>query len=933
MTDQLTEMSPLAFQQLAAALAIRSLGAKVQAYGTGRDGGRDFTSRGILQWSANDYARQDFWDGYTVFQVKKKETLAATPSVNATWLIREILAELDTWTDPDGSRGEAPDYLVFVSNVPLTPVPATGGLDLLHEKVSEHLRRLKASDKEDPPDKKARAALARRIRAWHVWDGNQMWSLLDAYPEIRRGYRGLLTAGDVLATLRTDSLPDTDLEDALRRHAMGRLIADRYIYFDEAGADVADKTQLQDIVIDLPVVGSDLTAERMILRHVVEHGERNLRAGGALVPARRHIVVAAGPGNGKSTVSRFLAQIYRTAMLDSSSLVTAHATVASGVRTACGRLRVPMPTNRRWPLRIDLAEYAARYSGEKESTLLRWVAEKVNETSALGDVKAHHMDSWLRRWPWLLILDGLDEVTSAIVRRRLVQDIEAFVADADAADADVLMVVTTRPTGYDEAIDPESFERLNLARLSPSQALAYGSLVTGVRLRDEAERLRLVLARLKDAVENETLRLLMQTPLQVLILTFVLESTANLPTDRYGLFDHYYDTVFRRETNKSNDLSRLLQQHKPHVEALHELVGFELQCRSERADGAMASMTLPELEGLVRQILQPVGFDVDGDDATVVQGILNAATLRLVLLAPRPDEGIGFELRSLQELMAARYLTSASDTLLPALRVAAPNPHWRNTWMFAAGRVFAGSDERLRTGMVDLVGQLDKDASGRLAEILPIGPTLALDLVDDGLARSFPNHQEALLRQGMGSLGEPRPDALGIARALVRAADESHRLRVIVANGLRSALSASEPTASSAAEVCQCIGPAVAELGLADDLRGLATVQADQVGRSAATFPERGDLELEAASLAGPAHESRLRAAAKELLDMSDRQHPEAFAAVYEVLSDLETAIALELALETVGDSDLIAEIRDHVLPRILRSPVGSELRRLLQGA
>ncbi len=926
MTDQLNELSPQAFQQLAAALAIRSLGAKVQAYGSGRDGGRDFTSRGILQWSANDYARQEFWDGYTVFQVKKKETLAAKPSANATWLTKEILAELDAWTDPDGSRGDVPDYLVFVSNVPLTPVAAAGGWDSLHESVGQHLDKLKGSEK------KARAALARRVRAWRVWDGNQMWSLLNAYPDVRRGFRGLLTAGDVLAALRTDALLDDDLEDALRRHAMGRLVADRYIYFDEAGADVGDKTQLHDIVVDLPVAGSDVTRERMILRHIVEHGDRNLRAGGALLPARRHIVVAAGPGNGKSTVSRFLAQIYRAAMLDESSLVTAHATVASGVRMACRRLDVPMPANRRWPLRVDLAEYAARYSGEAESTLLRWIAEKVNETSALGDVKPHHMDSWLRRWPWLLILDGLDEVTSAVVRRRLVQDIEAFVADSDAADADVLIVVTTRPTGYDEAIDPESFERLNLARLSPSQALTYGSLVTGVRLRDEAERLRLVLARLEGASANETLRLLMQTPLQVLILTFVLESTANLPTDRYGLFDHYYDTVFRRETNKSNALSRLLQQHKPHVEALHELVGFELQCRSEQADGAMASMTLPELEGLVCRILGPVGFDVDGDDATVVKGILSAATLRLVLLAPRPDEGIGFELRSLQELMAARYLTSASDKILPALRVAAPNPHWRNTWMFAAGRVFAGSDEGLRTRLVELVGQLDKDAPGRLAELLPIGPALALDLIDDGLARSFPNHQEALLRQGMGSLGEPRPDALGIARALVRAADESRRLRLIVANGLRSALSASEPTASSAVEVCRCIGPAVAELGLADDLRGLATVQADQIGRGVGVPPGQGDLEEEAASLGAPTHESRLRAAVKELLGVRDRQRPEAFAAVYEVLSDPATALALELALETVGDPELTGEIRDHVLPRILRSPVGDELRQLREG-
>lgn len=56
----------------------------------------------------------------------------------------------------------------------------------------------------------------------------------------------------------------------------------------------------------------------------------------------------------------------------------------------------------------------------------------------------------------------------------------------------------------------------------------------------------------------------------------------------------------------------------------------------------------------------------------------------------RGADGYGFDVRSLQELMAAMHLTTASPPPVEArLRLAAANPHWRNAWIFAAGRLFS----------------------------------------------------------------------------------------------------------------------------------------------------------------------------------------------------------------------------------------------------
>lgn len=917
-SHNIESLDPTAFQQLTAALAARALGPKVQSFGRGPDGGRDFTFRGVLTWTSLGHPTE-VWDGYTVFQVKRKDELSSRGQTNAAWLAGQIREELAEWTRPGTARGEMPKYLLFVSNVPLTAVPESGGVDTVTKAVDKYLAELRDAEEEETGRR------ARRIRGWRIWDRNQISLFLDAYPEVRSSFRGMLTAEDVLAYLRDASpaLPSGQLEDSLHADAAKRLLDDRYVYFSEAGADVDDKTLLHDVVVDLPVVRSS-GESAMILRHIVKIGDLCLRSSAPLLPAQRHVVITAGPGNGKSTVSKFLAQVYRCALLDGAPLGEQHEKVAKGLRQAAQRIGLPMPSNRRWPVRIDLAEYSERFTSDDQPTMLRWIAEKVDRSSDLGQVHPYHMKAWLGQWPWLLILDGLDEVTDRMVRRKLIGEIESFVAEADRTDADLLVVVTTRPTGYSEEIDPDHFERLDLSRLSPSEAVAYGTRVTQVRLASEGERREQVLARLDTAARNETLRHLMQTPLQVLILTLVLEANAQLPAQRYGLFEHYYATVFRREINKSNPLSRLLQDKKQHIDELHANIGFELQCRSELAEGATASLSLTEFRQQLEAVLARVGYEVDGEDSRVVDQLESAATQRLVLLSPRPGGGVGFEIRSLQELMAARRITRSQDVTFEALRVAAASPHWRNTWVFAAGRVFGDWDEKMRQRLVELIARIDVDEPCRLARVAPIGPELALELVDDGLARDFPRHLEELLRQGLKVLTGPTHfDSLAVARALVRAAMTSSRLRLMVANALRDALAQEGAQHAAVAVVCARIPAAVEELGANATLKGLGDVRAAVGPALAGPCIGTGDATQVIDELAESDDDRlRMQAVLGSLLSGSAPDQE----VVREILSHRATAEVLELALESLGDDRVLARVRRSLLSEVARNPIGREL-------
>jgi hypothetical protein len=242
-------------------------------------------------------------------------------------------------------------------------------------------------------------------------------------------------------------------------------------------------------------------------------------------------------------------------------------------------------------MRIDLAEYAQEGGLSEDSTLLSWIAHKVSMRSNAGEVKPSVLQSWMKQWPWFLVLDGLDEVTEPTVRKRLIQRVTEFVNDAEAENCDVFVVLTTRPIGYTENVAPTQFERIDLDYLEPAEAVRYGTLATGVRLRGDVDRIEKVVKQLKQAAEDEALRNLLRTPLQVLILTIIVDGAGQVAPDRYSLFWGYFETVFKRERDKQGGLHHMLREYGQQIQLLHERVGFELQVRSEAGDRSYATLT------------------------------------------------------------------------------------------------------------------------------------------------------------------------------------------------------------------------------------------------------------------------------------------------------------------------------------------------------
>ncbi|WP_218018210.1 NACHT domain-containing protein, partial [Nocardia shimofusensis] len=884
------------------------------------------------------------WDGYTVFQAKHKDRLEAKPADNAAWLWTQVRKELDAWGNPGSDRDPVPNYLVIVTNVPLTPTPGSGGFDTVNASIQTYLDLL-ADGTRDANDRATAARKRRqrrmsRLRAWRIWDGNQVDGLITKHQSVRRAFGAFLTVPDVFAHLAefTDKLPLHELEGGLRRHARAALIGDRSIYFDEAGSGGGEGTPIDQVAIDLPITIGPGGERRTVFGHILDRADQVLKPRMSSCEGPKHVVVAGSAGNGKTTMSRFLVQAYRAALLDGATdLGPEHERVITATERALRDLgRDGLPRFRRWPMRIDLAEYAEEKGLSEDSTLLRWIAHKVSERSNVGTVTPSALDSWMKQWPWLLVLDGLDEVTEPRIRKRLIRQITEFVSEAEGDNCDLLVVVTTRPTGYVENIAPTQFERIDLARLDIDEALRYGIHTTKVRLKDDDEKIERIAKQLRRAADDESLRHLMQTPLQVLIMTIIVEGAGQLAPDRYSLFWGYYDTVFKRERLKQTTLALLLQEHASTILTLHQRVGFELQVRSE-SDGSMALMRPEELRAVAWQVLHDSGFRPSDVDADLLERIVTAATDRLVLLTPmsRGQDGLGFDVRSLQELMAARFLTTGPlDQVIARLEVTAANPHWRNTWIFAAGHQFAEPQPHQHEAIVALVERIDRDAAYRLGRICPIAPGLALDLIDDGMARSHPKFHNRLLTVAFGIFGIPRlPDPLAVARVLVRAAAANDDVRTVIADALRDGLSGTSLVRETTLAVQDQIAAATKESASTHNVQGLAAVRGRPVRKSLESTRDQAwqQYRQTLADLADslPHNDVVQRADLAIRTIAQSGSNGVDISPVIEALCDSDTAELLEMALENLlgHEPELMALLANFVLPMIHRGPVAELIR------
>ncbi len=635
----------------------------------------------------------------------------------------------------DVAGEDFPDYLILVTNFPLGPAGGRAALDVLRSEAGGLLG----------------------VRACEIWDRNTIWKMLDAAPKTRRRYLPSMAPADVITRLdRYDVGVNETLLQLFKLQMINELTADQWVRLSQTGDVNHAKLALSQVGIDLPVKDQGRTAARLIIE-----------AADAASPFRRsdrtaNLLLQGGPGQGKSTIAQLLGQCYRVALLeDSIEPRTAAHTLIGRLKEGLKEAGIPLPRYRRWPVRIDLANYVDAAVNYQKTSLIAYIAEQANKRAQ--GIHGPRVKSWLKAWPWLLILDGFDEVASARGRETLMDQISNFTNEVEMLGADVFVVATTRPQGYAGEFRQLGYHNIELAPLDVRRAVNYGLKIAQARHVDDPDMREKVSDRLNSAANDKLTARLMRSPLQVTIMSILLEARERVPRARYELFEAYYDAIYARESSKTEPLRELLEKRRSDINALHNRLGLLLQVNSEKAGGLDASIPYEELRRNAVSRLEDEGHDHQRA-VELADEIVTAVTRRLVLIVPTKLDDVGFEVRSIQEFFAARAIVTGEDRKVVERlgRIIEP-AHWRNTWLFAAGKAFL-EREHIRRDLLQLLRDIDNRDLIRM--VVAPGADLALDLLEDDVAAHSPVLQRDLYRQALELVKYP-PDPDLRRRALV----------------------------------------------------------------------------------------------------------------------------------------------------------------------
>ena len=413
----------------------------------------------------------------------------------------------------------------------------------------------------------------------------------------------------------------------------------------------------------------------------------------------------------------------------------------------------------RFSFKLVLNDFATALSNSATSqvnSVLGYLSRqiKIRTDSAIS---VDDLRRFLAAYPSIFIFDGLDEVPASSNRDQVLDAIRDFWIDASNANADILAIATSRPQGYNEDFSPSYYQHRELTELSHRLGWHFAQRLAEVRYRTDEDRKQTVLSRLDRAFRDNSTARLMRSPFQVTIMAALVDRVGQPPQARWSLFNQYYDVIYDREVERSIPASIILRDYRPDIKAIHNQVGLILQIDSERTGRTDAKLSRDRFVALVEARLTAEEHPADRLQA-LAQQVVEAASHRLVFLVEVEAEQVGFEIRSLQEFMAAECLMDGTDqSIRKRLDEIAPIPFWRNVFLFAAGKCFPQRQE-FREPVRDICAELNEIYYDKIAGTYLAGSELAIALLEEGSSRRQPRFENLLARVAIGPLDTGNPD-------------------------------------------------------------------------------------------------------------------------------------------------------------------------------
>lgn len=441
------------------------------------------------------------------------------------------------------------------------------------------------------------------------------------------------------------------------------------------------------------------------------------------------IVLEGAPGQGKSTIAQYVAQIHRMKLLNKSDLLS----------------KIPQnhrQTSVRFPLKVDLRDFATWLGGrdpfDPDNTQEQphgWIKSLESFLSALiryhsggSEFSVNDLLAVLSASPVLIIFDGLDEVADIIRRKDVVEEINRGIKRIKDHSMSIQVIVTSRPTAFENCpgFEDNNFHYFQLGSVTPELIDEYSDKwIRSKKLSSKdgsgVKRIlkeKLALPHLKDLARN---------PMQLAILLSLIHTRGtSLPDKRTALYDSYIELFFNRESEKST----IIRDQRDLIVNIHRYIAWVLHTEAEQSE-SNGSISGDRLKLLLTEYLRN-----EGHDPGLAEKLFTGMVERVVALVSRVQGTYEFEVQPLREYFAARFLYDTAPYSPPGNEKGGTKPdrfdalsrnfYWLNVTRFFAGCFSKGE----LPSIVDRLQELSKsEGFSRISHPRMLAATLLSDWV------------------------------------------------------------------------------------------------------------------------------------------------------------------------------------------------------------
>lgn len=737
MSYTLSKLGAGNFEHLVQSLCKKILGEGVSIFGSGPDGQREATFQGRAPYPSE----QECWDGYWVIQAKFKEP--NTKTADYLWLKTCFEDEMGNFQTKKNVGKKIPDNYLFFTNIVLTPQLEKGIKDKI-DALAKNYNNL--------------------IPNIHVIGADDINRFLEGHRDIAVSYASYILSGDILSYLYK-SIQETnrDRQNAFHRYLYQAFCNDYCSRMEQAGQVTEEKVSIDKVYIDLTFKDEDTQVKGKFIDHAISIGNQVFRFSSLdskqkdanmnnLPLSTNKYVLKGTAGQGKSTVCQFLAQIYRASFIQNFSNLCDNKVLDFLNRVQIDGIQIP--TCYRVPVRIELRLYSSwianRQKEKKQYDLVTYIS------TMIGDISSSKFDNetlrlYFNKYAWAFFFDGLDEVPESSNRKEVMAEIETFInIDLRQADTDAIFYATTRPEGYVGEFNNVNFNHLDLMPLDRENCFIYlNKLLTAIE--NDSVKRKEYLKILEQGWDNRQIAFMMQTPLQVTIITILVKSGGEPPRDKFSLFKEYFEIIIKREKQKG--MGTILNDNQDLIEGIYYLLGYELQKRSVSIEGSDALISLDDMCALIKLKLSEDGITEDTESYQELLSGAYSMIVNRINFASEISEGyIGFSIRSMQEFLAAVYIVRnvGDKTLGSLLKELAKSSYWKNTFIFVVECIAKEKIYYLDFLIDTILGELNgKDLPIDNIDTLSCvhyGSQVAFNLLSNNIFKNKPKYENKLCK-------------------------------------------------------------------------------------------------------------------------------------------------------------------------------------------